>query len=164
MWRDIVGFEDRYEISDCGLVRNKKTKNILTLKVDRDGYNQIGLRKLGDRKKYWFSIHRLVANHFLDGYTEGLCVDHIDHNKCNNSLSNLRWITVAENNRNRELKAWTTNTTTNELYITKYRNGFMIRINRSDYKKRIWEQDLDSAIKRRDECLAEIKLLELTPR
>jgi hypothetical protein len=157
MWKDIVGFEERYQISDDGEVRNYKTLKLLTLKHDRDGYQQIGLRKSGDRKKYWFSIHRLVALHFLDGYIEGLCVDHIDHNKTNNKVSNLRWITIDENNRNRQLKPWATNTTTNELYITKYKNGYMIRINRSDYKKCIWETDLESAIKRRDECILEFK-------
>lgn len=157
MWKDIVGFEGRYEVSDMGQVRNIKTQKLLCLKKDRDGYQQIGLRKLGDRKKYWFSLHRLVAKHFLDNYSEDLCVDHIDHNKCNNIVTNLRSITVGENNRNRELKAWSTNKTTNELYITAYKNGYMVRINRLDYTKRIWERDLESAIKRRDECLTELQ-------
>lgn len=156
MWKDIVGFEERYQISDRGEVRNTKTLNMLSLKIDRDGYQQIGLRKSGDRKKYWFSIHRLVATHFLEGYSDRLCVDHIDHNKCNNNISNLRWVTIEENNRNRELKPWSTNIT-KELYITKYKNGYMIRINRADYKKRIWEIDLKTAIKRRDECIKELK-------
>jgi hypothetical protein len=157
MWKDIVDFEGRYEISDSGEVRNSKTLKLLTLKHDRDGYQQIGLRKTGDRKKYWFSIHRLVAKHFLESYSDDLCIDHIDHNKCNNIVSNLRAITVGDNNRNRELKPWSTNKTTGELYITGYKNGYMIRINRVDYKKCIWERDLETAIKRRDECLADIR-------
>jgi hypothetical protein len=157
MWKDIVGFEGRYEISDTGEVRNTKTQKILTLKVDRDGYHQIGLRKSGDRKKYFFSVHRLVATHFLEGYEKGLQVDHIDHDKLNNCVSNLRWISVGDNNRNRELKPWVTNTSTNELYISKYNNGYMIRINRGDYKTCIWETNLETAIKRRNECILEFK-------
>lgn len=163
MWKDITGFESRYEISDDGQVRNKKTLKLLCLKLDRDGYQQIGLRKLGDRKKYWFSLHRLVACHFMDE-CEDMCVDHIDHNKLNNNVSNLRWVTIQENNLKRELKAWSTNNTTGELYITKYKNGFMIRINRLDYKKRSWERDLETAIKRRDCYLEEIKCLALDTR
>jgi hypothetical protein len=83
MWKDIEQFEGRYQISNCGEVRNFKTLKLLALKVDRDGYNQIGLRKIGDRKKYWFSIHRLVGIHFLPK-SELIQIDHIDHNKLNN--------------------------------------------------------------------------------
>lgn len=162
MWKDIANLEGRYEISDIGEVRNKKTQRLLCLKLDREGYYQIGMRKSNNRKKYWFSVHRLVAIHFLgDPEDNSKQVDHIDHNKTNNSVSNLRWVTVKENNLNREMKAWSTNTTTNELYITRYNNGFMIRINRSDYRKQIWERDLESAIRRRDECVKEIKSLTL---
>lgn len=165
MWKDITNLEGRYEISDIGEVRNKKTQRLLCLKLDREGYYQIGIRKSNNRKKYWFSVHRLVAIHFLGVPDDNSKqVDHIDHNKTNNSVSNLRWVTVKENNLNREMKAWSTNTTTNELYITRYNNGFMIRINRSDYRKQIWERDLESAIRRRDECLKEIKSLTLAPR
>lgn len=158
MWKDICGFEDRCEISDSGGVRNKNTGRILVCKIDKDGYQQIGIRKVGDRKKYWFSVHKCVALHFIDNVNiESLQVDHIDNNKLNNNISNLRWVTVNQNNLNRELKNWSSNTTTKELYITKYRNGYMVRINRSDYKTQIWEKDLEIAIKRRDECLCEIK-------
>ena len=59
MWKDIKGFEGRYCISDLGEVQNIKTKKILKPTSDKDGYLHIGLRKLGDRKKYWFRVHRL---------------------------------------------------------------------------------------------------------
>jgi hypothetical protein len=51
MWKDISGFENRYEISDSGEVRNKNTGRILVCKIDKDGYQQIGMRKVGYRKK-----------------------------------------------------------------------------------------------------------------
>lgn len=159
MWKDIVEFEGRYEISDSGEVRNKISQRILALKVDRDGYQQIGLRKVGNRKKYWFSVHRLVACHFLEEpQTNCNQIDHIDRNKTNNDVSNLRWVSIEDNNSNRKLTAWNSNKTTGELYITAYKTGFMIRINRHNYKKRIWVKDLVSAIKQRDIYLNEIKL------
>jgi hypothetical protein len=155
MWKDIEGFDGRYEISDEGEVRNKTTGNILKLKVDRDGYHQIGLRKKSDRKKFWFSVHRLVGVHFLDR-SELTQIDHIDHNKLNNNVSNLRWVSIQENNLNRELKAWTTNSI-HELYISKYKNGYMIRINRNNFKRKHWTAILEDAIKQRDFFLEEIK-------
>jgi hypothetical protein len=155
MWKDIEQFEGRYQISNCGEVRNFKTLKLLALKVDRDGYHQIGLRKIGDRKKYWFSIHRLVGIHFLPK-SELIQIDHIDHNKLNNNVENLRWTTIVDNNLNRELKAWRTNIT-KELYITKYKNGFMIRINRSDFKRKTWCKTLPEACSQRDKYIQEIK-------
>jgi hypothetical protein len=155
MWKDIEQFEGRYQVSNCGEVRNFKTLKLLTLKVDRDGYHQIGLRKVGDRKKYWFSIHRLVGIHFLPK-SENTQIDHIDHNKLNNRVENLRWTTISDNNLNRELKAWKTNTT-KELYVTKYKNGFMIRINRSDFKRKSWCKTLEEACLQRDNFIQEIK-------
>lgn len=157
MWKDIVGFEDRYEISDSGEVRNKKTQKVLILKLDRDGYYQIGLRKQGNRKKFWLSIHRLVAVTYIQCQNDNLQIDHIDHNKSNNNANNLRWVTCLENNLSRELKTWSSNKTTGELYITKYRNGYMVRINRSDFKRRYWSKSLEDAISKRDEYLEEIR-------
>jgi hypothetical protein len=152
MWKSIDGFEDRYEVDENGDIRNVKTLRILTKKIDRDGYYQIGLRKKSDRKKYWFSIHRLLGIVFLDkpiGWEE-LQIDHIDRNKLNNSLTNLRWVTKQDNINNRKDICWKTNTTTGELYITKYKNGYMIRINRKDLKHKSWHKTLETAIIVRD--------------
>jgi hypothetical protein len=148
MWKDIDGFEGRYGISDLGEVQNVNTKKILTPTSDKDGYLHIGLRKLGDRKKFWFRIHRLVAIAFCekpDNWTE-LEVDHIDRNKKNNVPENLRWVTSQINNNNRKDTCWKTNTTTGELYITKYRNGFMVRINRNELKHQSWHHTIEDAV------------------
>lgn len=146
-WKDISDFE--YEISDYGDIRSKKFKRILTPSVDKDGYKYIGLRKLGDRKKYWFRVHRLVATAFCDKSEYKVEVDHVDRNVTNNHYSNLRWVDKLENNSNRKDTAWTSNKTTGELYITKYSNGFMIRINRHDFKHKSWHKTLEDAIEHR---------------
>jgi len=164
MWKPINELDGRYEISDCGEIRNSKTSKILCKKLDRDGYFQIGLRKLGDRHKIWFSIHRLVALYFLEPPdNQNNQVDHIDNNKTNNKVENLRWVTKKDNILNRSLHAWKSNNTTKELYITKYKNGFMIRINRSDYSKQMWCKDLETAIFYRNNFINEITKKSSSP-
>lgn len=145
-WKQIAYFN--YEVSERGDIRSNKFKRLLTLNIDKDGYKYIGLRKLGDRKKYWFRIHRLVANAFCDipeSETQ-TDVDHVDRNILNNHFTNLRWVTKAENNANRQNIAWSTNKTTGELYITKYSNGYIVRINRSDLKHKSWHKTIEDAI------------------
>lgn len=44
-----------------------------------------------------FFVHRLVAYHFVDGYQDGLVVNHKDGNKLNNEADNLEWVTRSEN-------------------------------------------------------------------
>lgn len=95
MWKDIKGYEGLYQISDEGHVRRILKNGTKTLK-DRDGlYHTVSLSNKCEKKT--FAIHRLVAEHFLerpDGATE---VNHKDGNKHNNHVSNLEWVTQAQN-------------------------------------------------------------------
>ena len=54
--------------------------------------------------------------------------------------------------KNRKNTCWTTNLT-KELYITKYPNGYMIRINKHDLKHRSWHRSIEQAILKRDELV-----------
>ena len=71
--------------------------------IGTHGYKRIGLRKDGKQKH--FRLHRLLAIHFIVNTRPGIAitVDHIDRDKLNNSLSNLRWATIEEQNANRYL-------------------------------------------------------------
>jgi hypothetical protein len=155
MWKDIAEFEKRYQINELGQIKNVKTLRLLTPTTDVDGYLQIGLRKLGIRKKHWFRVHRLIALAFLtvpENY-QLLHVDHIDRNKTNNLLENLRWVTPQENCDNRKNTAWNTNTTSGELHITKYKNGYMLRINKHSLKHKSWHKTIEESILKRQEIL-----------
>ena len=90
-WLDIRD-EDKYEVSNLGNVRNKKTGRILKPQLNRsNGYQRVNMH---GKHKY---IHRLVADTFFEGDHGNLDVNHIDGNKQNNWLSNLEWCTRKEN-------------------------------------------------------------------
>ena len=94
-WKSVVGFEDRYEVSNLGKVR-RMAYEIIT--VDRgDGYRVVGLCNGGKRGKRRYA-HRLVAEAFLEAPPNGYCqVNHKDNNPANNHLENLEWVTPHQN-------------------------------------------------------------------
>ena len=90
-----------YLIYEDGRVYSKKRKHFLKPKVRKDGYSQVILSK--NNKVYCRTIHRLVALHYIPNTDNKPQVDHIDRNKQNNNISNLRWVTHQENQDNRDL-------------------------------------------------------------
>lgn len=105
VWRLVQGFNGDYEISSHGRLRRSLTAStgqrgrlITHQQVCPKGkYLQYRMRLNG--KKTARYIHRLVAEHFVPGFREGLQVNHIDGNKANNSADNLEWVTPQENIR-----------------------------------------------------------------
>lgn len=89
----------KYSISNYGKVRNNKSKRILK-GIDRNGYLRVKLMT-EDSKARMVSIHRLVATEFIDNDEGYDCIDHIDRDKKNNFVENLRWCNHQMNNRNR---------------------------------------------------------------
>jgi hypothetical protein len=90
---------ENYSISNFGIIKNNKTNRIMKQDIRKDGYKQIKLYKNGIMKS--FRVHRLVAKAFLENPDNKPKVDHIDENKSNNNVKNLRWSTVQDNSYNR---------------------------------------------------------------
>ena len=95
-WKDIKGFEGLYQISNYGNVMNTKTQKLLIPYLRSNGYMGVTLYK--NLKKYYLSVHRLVAIHFINNPENKRCVGHLDCNKLNNMVDNLYWCTHKENN------------------------------------------------------------------
>lgn len=88
----------QYVISSFGRIKNMKTNRILEYgKIS--GYDSVTLSNGGTQKT--FLVHRLVAQHFLKNPDNKPWIDHINGNKDNNHINNLRWCTASENNQNR---------------------------------------------------------------
>lgn len=102
VWKDAVGYEGYYQVSNLGRVRALPRKGsghssdirMLSL-VESLGYNIVHLRKDGKGKVV--KVHRIVAEAFLPNFNDYKCVNHKDKNKLNNRPENLEWCSFAYN-------------------------------------------------------------------
>lgn len=103
-WRPIPGFEGLYMVSSLGRVASvqfhgKNNFKLMSL-TDIDGYKFVKLRNWKKSIEGSYSVHRLVASTFLENPEGKEEVDHLDTNPSNNKVSNLKWTTHLENQRN----------------------------------------------------------------
>ena len=95
-YRDVVGFEDYFQISNLGNVFSKRSNRIFKQTKSTAGYWTFGTSINGIA--HCFRVHRLVAEAFIPNPESKPFVNHIDGCKTNNMLSNLEWVTASENN------------------------------------------------------------------
>lgn len=124
IWKDIQGYEGKYQISSLGRVKScrrtsvvnggvySRSEKILKQSIV-SGYNTVCLCNQSMQKN--FKVHRLVASSFVPNPNNFKYINHIDENKQNNSSDNLEWCTAKQN----------TNHGTNKIRIsnTKRNNG-----------------------------------------
>lgn len=140
IWKPIEGYDGFYEVSNLGRVRSLWFRNnhaivrrdkIMSATDNGNGYKIVGLRTPSDVRRHNHYVHRLVAAAFVpnpNGYT---VVDHIDHDRANNTATNLQWITQKENvRRSRHLMKKPKNfkTNTGEKYISRQARDGLFRV------------------------------------
>ena len=101
VWKDVVGYEGLYQVSNFGKVRSLAygKKRILKQQERQHGYLSVCLYGRGGNKRNFrqVSVHRLVAEAFISNPMSLPEVNHIDENKQNNAATNLEWVTHKEN-------------------------------------------------------------------
>ncbi len=114
---------ETYSINKNGLIKDNRTGKIMPQYLNCDGYKRINL--VNPNNKKGFMVHRLVALQFLEKNNENYNeIDHIDKNKINNYISNLRWVDDYIQNQN---KGNFKNNKLNEKHIHFETNGFTTR-------------------------------------
>jgi len=133
IWKDVVGFENCYEVSSKGEIRSKdrfvnhwrggvrfyKGKNKKSRK-NKYGYMRCNLKTNAER--FDFSIHQLVAKAFIPNPENKEHVNHKNGIKTDNRLSNLEWVTPQEN---------TTHAVSKRLIKTKLKDSDALKIHDS---------------------------------
>jgi hypothetical protein len=109
-WKDVVGFEGKYAVSDKGRIKGLRREKmqshgvLIVLKekerkpvVNRCGYLCLNLNDGPSGKLQSKKVHRLVAEAFIENPKNHKEVNHIDGNKLNNRKENLAWCSRSEN-------------------------------------------------------------------
>jgi hypothetical protein len=99
IWKDVVGFEGRYQVSNKGNVKSlhflgHNKERLMKLSEHHTGYLIV---QLGKRPAKNYLVHQLVASAFIIPVEGKKFVNHIDGNKHNNCVENLEWVTAQEN-------------------------------------------------------------------
>lgn len=152
IWKDIKGYEGLYQVSNYGRVKgldrfdnlNRSVKGIiLKACIVGNGYHGVNLCN-GKSKSY--VIHRLVAMAFLNHKPSEckLVIDHIDFNRINNHLSNLRIITNRKNTNRKHLKS--TSDYTGVSWFKNYKKWrAQIKINGKDKHLGYFTEELEAS-------------------
>ena len=89
------GYEGLYKVSNLGRVKRTKTNRILKNRLSTQGYIMVTLCKKS--KPFNASVHRLIAEVFIENPLNKEQINHINGIKHDNRIENLEWVTSSEN-------------------------------------------------------------------
>lgn len=107
IYKDIIGYEGLYQISNFGMVKSLQKKinkkngatvifpEVILKQSIRSGYKCVCLYKI--KSKQSFSVHRLIAIHFIENPLNKPQINHKNGIKTDNIIDNLEWVTAKEN-------------------------------------------------------------------
>lgn len=157
IWKDVIGYEDAYQVSNLGCVRSVDRiilntsgryilvhGKVLKLRHNNNGYLYVILSKC-QSKKFVF-VHRLIASAFLPNTDNKPEIDHINAIRDDNRVSNLRWVTKIENRNN-----------PHTIISNRESNRLARRKSLDSVKKKILQLDLDGNILKVFESLHNIE-------
>ena len=111
VWKDVVGFEGYYQVSNLGRVRGLDRiieyedgriyymkGGMMKTTINNKGYESLRLSK--NHTRYNKTVHRLVIEAFIPNFDNKPCIDHINGIRTDNRIQNLRWVTYKENMNN----------------------------------------------------------------
>lgn len=132
IWKDIKGYEGKYQCSSLGNIKSlvyKKPK-ILKPRLDKDGYLKVILYKDGPKE---FRVHRLIADAFIPHPNDLYIVNHKDEDKSNNCVDNLEWCNADYNNnygmRNSKIREKNINHESKSIKVEQYsKEGDLIKV------------------------------------
>lgn len=161
IWKPIAGFENEYEVSNYGNVRSvdrivfipRRNKTIqpvefkgITLKpniMHQNGYLYVDLMR--NQTKTRRSIHRLVAQAFLENPEQLPCVNHKDESRDNNCVDNLEWCT-AKYNSNYGTRIERQKKNTNYVEIARRKSKNIAQYTMDGVFVKLYERAMDAAI------------------
>lgn len=100
-WKEIefddkISPEEKFKISNYGRIINCKTEQEFIVKeYFINGYQNLPVKQKENGKKTSRYVHKLVAQHFLEK-NDGICVIHLNYDKTDNRIENLKWATKRE--------------------------------------------------------------------
>lgn len=137
IWKDVVGYETLYQVSNLGRVKSLDMKlpykrhgiatfrirkgKILTPAIMKNGYLRVEMSKNGIHRLNL--VHRLVAQAFIPNTNNHKEVNHINCNKSDNRIENLEWVSPLQN----KIHAFENKLYKIEKPILQIKNGIVIK-------------------------------------
>lgn len=105
IWKDVIGYEGLYQVSNLGNVKrigsfrgvNKKYLNNYNLIPMDNGKGYLRIKLTKNNKSKRIMLHRIIAEAFLENIYNKPFINHINSNRKDNRLENLEWCTQSEN-------------------------------------------------------------------